>query len=74
MVAQDRRAIGIRLALGAFALGRSSGAVAGRGVALALAGTAAGVALSLALSRLLAASLFGVSPSRPRRVRRAAAL
>ena len=64
MVAQDRRAIGIRLALGA-SPSKILKAVAGRGVGLALAGAAAGVALSLALSRLLAASLFGVSPFDP---------
>jgi putative ABC transport system permease protein len=61
MVAQDRRSIGIRLALGA-SPSEILRRVAGRGLALTLAGTAAGVASALALSRLLAASLFGVSP------------
>jgi predicted permease len=73
MVAQDRRSIGIRLALGASpsAILRR---VAGRGVGLTVAGTAAGVALSLALSRLLAASLFAVSPADPSAYAAAAAL
>ncbi len=64
MVAQDRRAIGIRLALGA----RPSDIVrrvARRGTGLALAGTAGGIAAAAALSRLLAASLYAVSPTDP---------
>jgi putative ABC transport system permease protein len=64
MVAQDRRAIGIRLALGA-SPGDIVRRVARRGVGLALAGTSAGIAGALALSRLLAASLYSVSPTDP---------
>ncbi|MFY9550198.1 MAG: ABC transporter permease, partial [Thermoanaerobaculia bacterium] len=64
MVAQERRAIGIRLALGA-SPSDILRHVAGRGVGLTVAGIAAGLALALPLSRLLAASLFGVSPSDP---------
>jgi putative ABC transport system permease protein len=63
-VVQRTREIGIRLALGApppavLAL------IARRGLALALAGTAAGLLGALALGRLLRSLLFGVGPSDP---------
>jgi putative ABC transport system permease protein len=73
LVAQDRRPIGIRLALGA-----SPSAVlrhvAGRGLRLTLGGVAAGLALALTVSRLLTASLYEVSPADPQSFAFAAAL
>ncbi len=73
LVAQDRRPIGIRLALGASpsVILRS---VAGRGLGLTLAGIGIGLALALALSGLLAASLYEVSPADPWALLGAAAL
>jgi putative ABC transport system permease protein len=73
MVAQDRRAIGIRLALGASPGGIVS-RVTRRGLGLTLAGTAAGVAVAAGLSRLLTASLYSVSPTDPGAYAAAAAL
>ena len=64
MVAQDRHAIGIRLALGATPADIVR-RVTRRGVGLALAGISAGIAAAAALSRLLAASLYAVSPTDP---------
>jgi len=63
-VAQRRREIGIRLALGA-----SGGAVlhlvVGSGMRLAGAGIGLGVVIALAVTRLLAALLYGVGASDP---------
>jgi putative ABC transport system permease protein len=63
-VSQQTREIGIRMALGA-----SRRAVIGRvvqqGMRLALAGVGIGLAGSCALTRLIAAQLFGVSPTDP---------
>jgi len=64
LVTQDRRAIGIRLALGA-SRGTILKHAAGRGVGLTLAGVAAGLALAFPLTRLLRASLYDVSPADP---------
>lgn len=64
LVAQDRRPIGIRLALGA-SPSHILRHVAGRGLRLTAGGVAAGLALALPLSRLLSASLYGVSPADP---------
>jgi putative ABC transport system permease protein len=64
MVAQRRREIGVRLALGA----RPSDVVTmvlRNGVRLTIAGVAFGLAGALALSRALAHFLFGVSPVDP---------
>ena len=64
LVAQDRRTIGIRLALGA-----TSGAilrqVAGQGLALTVGGIGVGLALAVPAARLLSASLYEVSPADP---------
>jgi predicted permease len=62
LVTQRRRDVAIRMALGARAAD-ILGLVMGRGVALAAGGIAAGAAASLALGRLLAGVLFGVSPT-----------
>ncbi|HEX2164902.1 MAG TPA: ADOP family duplicated permease, partial [Thermoanaerobaculia bacterium] len=58
-VAQERREIGIRLALGAPRAGVVR-AVLGRGMALVGLGLAAGLALTLGLGRLLDSLLYGV--------------
>ena len=63
-VAQQRREIGVRIALGA----RSAtlvNRVLGRSLALTLVGAAAGVAAALVATRLLETLLFGVSPADP---------
>jgi len=54
--------IGIRIALGAQP-GRVLASVVGSGLRLAVAGAAAGVAGALALTRLMAGLLYGVSPT-----------
>jgi predicted permease len=62
MVAERRREIGIRLALGA----ERSGVLAGimrQGLTLTAIGVAAGLATALALNRLLASLLFGITPT-----------
>jgi predicted permease len=64
MVAERRREIGVRIALGANT-GRVLGDVMKQGLGLTAAGLAAGVAGALALSRLMTALLFGVQPSDP---------
>ena len=63
-VTQRIHEIGIRMALGAH---RSEvmGMVLRRGLVLALGGIAIGVAGSLALTRLIASQLYGVSPTDP---------
>jgi putative ABC transport system permease protein len=65
MVRQERREIGIRLALGA-----SGGAIVGevvrRGLTLVAVGAAAGVSIALASSTLLGNVLFGIDPRDPR--------
>jgi predicted permease len=63
-VSRRTHEIGIRMAIGA----RSSdvlGMIVGRGVALAGLGALIGLAASLALTRLMASLLFGVSPTDP---------
>jgi putative ABC transport system permease protein len=64
MVAERRREIGIRMALGA---DRSSvvGMVLRQGLTLAVVGIAAGLAVAFAMNRVLASLLFGVRPSDP---------
>jgi putative ABC transport system permease protein len=64
LVAQERRAIGVRLALGASRADIVS-LIARQGVGLTLAGVVAGLALTVPLSRLLSGSLYGVSPLDP---------
>jgi predicted permease len=61
-VRQRRREIGIRMALGA-APSRIARRVVREGAAMALAGIGVGVAAALALTRLLAALLVGVTPT-----------
>jgi predicted permease len=64
LVTQRRREIGIRMALGA---GRETvlRSVMAHGLTLALIGLAAGLAAALALTRLMEALLFEVSPNDP---------
>jgi putative ABC transport system permease protein len=64
MVAQRRREIGVRLALGA-SPGDVVGMVLEGGLRLTVLGIAAGVAGAMALSNVLAGFLFGVSPLDP---------
>jgi putative ABC transport system permease protein len=64
LVIERRREIGIRMALGAQRIDVLE-MVIGRGAKLAAAGVAIGVAAALALTRLLAGELFGVSANDP---------
>jgi predicted permease len=64
VVAQRRREIAIRVAVGASAWA-IRGLVAREGVALVAGGLVLGVGLSLALTRLLASQLYGVTPTDP---------
>jgi ABC-type antimicrobial peptide transport system permease subunit len=64
MVTEQRREIGIRLALGADRV-RVLAGVMKHGLALTLAGVMVGVAGALGANRLLASLLFGVRPSDP---------
>jgi predicted permease len=64
MVAERRREIGIRMALGANQ-GTVLGGVLRQGMTLTSFGLAAGLAGALALNRLMGAMLFGVEPSDP---------
>lgn len=63
-VAQRRREIGVRLALGAAPSGVQR-LVLGRGVRLAVAGLAIGLVAALALARIIESLLFGVTPFDP---------
>jgi putative ABC transport system permease protein len=72
-LSQRRQEIGVRLALGA-APGRVWRLVAMEGAQLALAGLALGLLASLALARLLASLLFGVSAHDPATLLSVAAL
>jgi putative ABC transport system permease protein len=64
MVAQRRREIGVRLALGAKPRDVIN-MILGNGLRLTLAGVVAGVAGAVALSRVLAGFVYGVSPLDP---------
>jgi ABC-type antimicrobial peptide transport system permease subunit len=64
MVGQRRHEIGIRLALGATARDVRR-MIMVRGLAMAAAGSAIGIVGALALSRLLSALLFEISPTDP---------
>jgi len=64
VVAQRRREIAIRVAVGASAWA-IRGLIAREGVALVGTGLVLGVVLSLALTRLLASQLYGVTPTDP---------
>jgi putative ABC transport system permease protein len=64
LVAQERRAIGVRLALGA-SRADILRLIARQGVGLTLAGVAVGLLVTLPLSRLLSGSLFGISSLDP---------
>ncbi len=63
-VAQRRREIGVRIALGA-GPGRLVGNLLGQGLVLAVAGVAIGLGAAALLSRFVSALLFGVSPVDP---------
>ena len=63
-VSQRTRELGIRLALGARAA-MVCGMVLRQGLIMAAAGILLGLAGALALTRLLTAQLFGVSPTDP---------
>jgi putative ABC transport system permease protein len=71
-VSQRTRELGIRLALGARAASVRH-LVLRRGLGMAAAGIALGLAGALALTRLLASQLFGVSPTDPAVITAAAA-
>jgi predicted permease len=62
LVAQGTRDLGVRIALGA-QRGSIIGLVVRQGMGLALVGIAAGIAGAIALTRLMASLLFGVSPT-----------
>jgi len=64
-VGQRRRELGIRLALGA-SRGDVMSQVVGEGIRLAAAGIVVGVLIALAVTRLLAALLYGVGASDPK--------
>jgi predicted permease len=64
MVAERRREIGVRMALGA-ARGSILALVMRQGLLLTLAGLAAGLAGAFALNRVIASLLFGVQPTDP---------
>ena len=63
-VSQRTRELGVRVALGA-TTGHVVRLVVGHGLRLALVGVTVGVAAAFALSRLVRALLFGVSPADP---------
>ena len=63
-VAQRRREIGIRMALGATARDVRA-VVVGEGLRLTAVGVAIGLVLALVVARLMAAMLFGISPFDP---------
>ncbi len=64
MVTERKREIGIRMALGA-GTGQVVRLVLRQGITMTLAGMAIGIAGALALSRLTASLLYGVTPSDP---------
>ena len=64
VVAQRRREMGVRLALGS-APKAIIGLVLREGLALAMAGIALGIAVAFLLGRFVASQLYGVAPSDP---------
>jgi putative ABC transport system permease protein len=63
-VAQRRREMGVRMALGA-SRGEIRKVVLGAGLHLTAVGLVAGLALALAMGRIMAAALYGVTPFDP---------
>jgi ABC-type antimicrobial peptide transport system permease subunit len=63
-VARQTKEIGIRMALGA-KRGQVLGMVLKQGIVLTAIGSAIGLGLALALARMAASLLYGVSPSDP---------
>jgi len=64
VVSQQTRDIGVRIALGASS-GDVMRMVLGRGLRLAAGGIAIGAVVGLALARMIAGVLYGVSPTDP---------
>jgi len=64
LVAESRREIAVRIAIGATP-GRIVRAVVGRAIGLSVVGVAVGLSASVGTTRLLGSLLFGVSPVDP---------
>ena len=69
IVAQRRREIGVRMALGATGRATSSPTCSGHGLRLAAIGVVVGLALALAITRLMSVAALRHEPDRCRHVR-----